>query len=414
MEQLPEIKRKEALKLFFAVAAFSAIGLGLSDAVFANYFKEAYNVTAFQRGFIELPREIPGIICVFVVSAFAFLGDVRISIISQALSAIGVLVLGLVTPPFGVMLIFLFINSAGMHIFFPLQDSICMSLQAGQSVGTGLSKMKSFGLIFTMITSVIVFFGFRSGFFTFTDRIISIFLFSVVAFCVALALLIRVDRLTRNRQPSLHIKAQLVFKKKYNLYYILSVCNGAQKQIRIVYGPWVLIELLGKRADTFAILGIAAALACIFFTRFIGWMLDKYGVKISILFQAVSFITVYIAYALLSYGFYSGGLAKAGLAVAISYLVFVLDRTTQNLTMINAVYLREIAETPADITPSLTAGFALDHIVAIVCAFIGGIVWSRFGPHYVFIFTAALSIINLIVSFKVKTGNAIEVYSRAG
>jgi hypothetical protein len=173
----------------------------------------------------------------------------------------------------------------------------------------------------------------------------------------------------------------------------------------------VLIELLGKRADTFAILGIAAALTCIFFTRFVGWMLDKYGVKHAIFIQAISFITVYLAYALLSYGFYSGGLVKSGFPVIIAFVVFVLDRMTQNFTMINAVYLRVIAKTPADITPSLTVGLGLDHIVAIICAFIGGIVWSRFGPHYVFIFTAALSIVNLVISYKVKAEHTMEVGS---
>ncbi|MCL2495984.1 MAG: MFS transporter [Clostridiales bacterium] len=402
MENNTENNRQKALKLFFVVAAFSAVGLGLSDAVFSNYFKEAYNVTAFQRGLIEFPRETPGIICVFVVSALAFLGDIRISIIAQALSIIGLVVLGFITPPFAVMLIFLFINSAGMHIFMPLQDSICMSLQGGKNVGSGLGKLKSFGLIFSVIASIIVFFGFRSGIFTFTDGIISIFLLAAVAFCITLVLLMRIDKLTRNGQTARRHKIQLVFKKKYNLYYILSVCNGAQKQIRIVYGPWVLIELLGKRADTLAILGIAASLISIFFIRFVGWMLDKCGNKRSIFIQAVSFITVYMAYALLSYGFYSGSLAKAGFPLAAAFVVFVLDRMTQNFTMVNAVYLRSIAEKPADITPSLTVGLGLDHIVAIICAFIGGIVWSRFGPHYVFIFTAALSIVNIVISYKIK------------
>ena len=402
MDNITENNRKKALQLFFAVAAFSAIGLGLSDMVFSNYFKEAYNVTAFQRGLIEFPREIPGIICVFFVSALAFLGDIRISIIAQALSTIGLVVLGFITPPFAIMLIFLFINSLGMHIFMPLQDSICMGLQGDNNVGAGLSKLKSFGLVFSVIAGIIVFFGFRSGIFSFTGRIVSIFLIAAAFFCITLALLIRIDKLTRKGHAARQQKMRLVFNRKYNLYYLLSVCNGAQKQIRIVYGPWVLIDLLAKRADTLAILIIVSSLASIFFIRFVGWMLDKFGNKRSILIQALSFITVYVAYALLSYGFHSGSLAKAGIPAAITFVVFALDRMTQNFTMVNAVYLRSIAEKPADITPSLTVGLGLDHIVAIICAFIGGVVWSRFGPHYVFIFTAALSIVNIIVSYKIK------------
>lgn len=404
MEHLSENTRKKALRYFFAVAAFWALGIGMSDLVFSNYFKDAYNITAFQRGVIEFPREMPGIICVFIVSALVAIGDVRISIVAQALAAAGLVALGFITPPFGVMLIFLFVNSVGIHIFFPLLDSIGMSLQGGKNVGTGLGKLKSFGVVFSLIASVIVFFGFRTGFFSFTDRIIVIFLLAAAAHIVIIALLLRIDRLTRGARPKKTQKVHFVIKKKYSLYYVLCVCNGAQKQIRMVYGPWVLIELLNKKADTIAMLSIAAFFTSIFFVRFVGWMLDRYGVKRSILVQALSFIAVYAAYAVLSYGFYGGGFsATAALPVAASFAVFILDRMTQHFTVVNAVYIQSIADVPEDVTPSLTMGFALDHVISITCAFIGGVVWSSWGPHYVFIITAALSVLNVFVSFKVKT-----------
>ena len=49
---------------------------------------------------------------------------------------------------------------------------------------------------------------------------------------------------------------QLVFKKEYTLYYILAVLTGVHRQIMVVYGPWVLIEILLREADTLALLGI--------------------------------------------------------------------------------------------------------------------------------------------------------------
>ena len=402
MEHLSEKTRKKTLSVFYIVIAAWCVALGLSDSVFANYFKDAYNVTALQRGFIELPRELPGILCVFIVSAFVFLGDIRISVIAQVLCIIGLIVLGIHTPSFAVMLIFLFINSVGAHIFYPLQYSIGMSLQGGKNVGTGLGKLKSFGIIFSMITGIIVFFGFRFGFFTFYDNVVSIFLFAAAAHCVAGVFLGYISRLTRDGQPSQPKKFQIIFKKKYSLYYILAICNGVQKQIRLVYGPWVLIELLSKKADTIAILGIVSAFAGIFFLRFVGWMIDRYGLKQSVLIQAVSYIFVYAAYAVLSYGFFSGGMANAGIAVIITYAVYMFDRMTQHLTVINAVYLQSIAEVSSDVTPSLSMGFALDHIVSIACALAGGAVWLSFGPHYVFIITAVMSFGNLIVSFLIK------------
>ena len=48
-------------------------------------------------------------------------------------------------------------------------------------------------------------------------------------------------------------------KKEYTFYYILAVLHGVQKQIMIVFGPWVLIDILGRQADTMALLGIISS-----------------------------------------------------------------------------------------------------------------------------------------------------------
>src|SRR5665647_1958953 len=119
--------RPEVLMFFILISAVS-LGNGLSDGVYSNYFKEVYQITAFQRGFIEFPRELPGLLCALMIGILGFLGDLRVSFIAQVLAIIGVTMLGLFTPTFGVMLIFLFINSMGMHLFMPLQDAIGMTL----------------------------------------------------------------------------------------------------------------------------------------------------------------------------------------------------------------------------------------------------------------------------------------------
>jgi len=54
---------KPGVFLFFVLVAAVALGNGLSDGVYSNYFKEVYQITAFQRGLIEFPRELPGLCC---------------------------------------------------------------------------------------------------------------------------------------------------------------------------------------------------------------------------------------------------------------------------------------------------------------------------------------------------------------
>ena len=91
------------LLIFFIIVGISGFAMGMSDSVISNFFNDAYHVTAFQRGFLELPRELPGLLCFLIIAFTSSVGDVRLAIVAQALCIIGSLVLGLFTPSFAIM-----------------------------------------------------------------------------------------------------------------------------------------------------------------------------------------------------------------------------------------------------------------------------------------------------------------------
>jgi MFS family permease len=388
---------KKEIVIYFFILALTALGLGLSDGVFSNYFKEAYNVNAFQRGVIEFPRELPGIISIVVISLLSFLGDVRISIIAQLLSAIGMLFLGFLTPPFAVMCIFLFVNSMGMHLFFPLSDGIGMSLIKDKEVGKRMGQYKGISTAFSMLASIIVFAGFRTGFFSLTSPVKIIFVIAAVIFAVVFILFLYMNRIVKVPVKQ-DRKLKLIFRKEYKYYYILAIMTGVQKQIMAVYGPWVLIDLLSKKADTIAVLGIIGSFIGIFFIPALGRWIDRYGIRKMLYLDAISFIVVYIAYGFLASGFSTGILSKVGLPVILTFVLIILDRMSMQMSMIKTIYLRSISVDKSEITPTLSFGMSMDHIVSIVCAYIGGIIWTTLGPQYIFFFAAAASFVNLAVA----------------
>lgn len=401
-KQLKSRKINRGLAVYFVIIALTAFGLGLSNDVISNYFKDAYNVTAYQRGIIEFPRELPGMIVIFVVAALSFLSDIRISIISQVLSITGITVLGLFTPAFGVMLIFIFINSMGMHMFLPLQDSIGMALIRDGNIGRRMGQYKGVYTGFAMLASVLVFIGFKTGFFSFTAKIKWIFLLSAFVLSLVFVFLIVLHRIDKNSDTYNPKKINFIFRKEYKYYYILVIMFGVQKQMMIVYGPWVLIEILNKKADTLAILSILGSLIGTFFIPAVGRWLDRFGVKTILYADALSYIFVYLTYGLMSAGFVSGKLALMGLPVLFTYVLVILDKMSTQFGMVRTLYLRSIAVDPSDITPTLSLGVSMDHFVSIICAYLGGIVWSLWGPQYIFFLAAALSLVNLYVATKVK------------
>lgn len=386
--------------IYMIILAFAGLGNALSGNVLSNYFKEVYHTDAFQRGFIEFPRELPGMLSLFMVAALSKYSDVKISMISMALSAVGIIVLGFATPSFYIMLIFIFINSTGSHLYMPMQSSIGMELVKDGQYGKRMGAFSGITTAFTMIGSIMVFVGFKFGFFSFATETKGIFIWSAAFFLLAGLMHLPLLAFTKG-QDMHHEKSKYVFRKQYKYYYALVVMFGVQKQIMLVFGPWVFIDLLGKPVETIAILGIIGSFVGMFFIPALGKWLDRFGVKKLLYADALSFIGVYACYGLLSGGYASGSIAKAGIPLMLGYALFIVDRMSTQMGIIRTIYLKKIAVDPKDITPTLSLGLTLDHFVSIIAAFFGGIVWMRFGPQYIFYLVAFLSLVNLYVAFKV-------------
>lgn len=398
-------RQNKPLAIYFTIIALTALALGLSNDILSNFFKDAYNVTSVQRGLIEFPRESPGVLLIVIVSLLSFMSDIRMAMIAQVLSIIGITALGLLSPSYSVMLIFIFINSMGMHLLFPLQDSIGLSLVDSRNVGKRMGQFKGVTTAFTMLASILVYVCFKSGVFDFTSKIKWPFVLSGILLLCVLFLFLYLEK-TLNRPMKSDHRIKLFFRKEYKYYYTLVVLFGVQKQIMMVYGPWVLIEILSKGAATFGVLNGLGALVGMFFLPAVGRWLDRFGVKKLLYVDAISFIGVYILYGLMSAGFSTGTLSKSGWPVLLMFVLFIVDRMSTQLGLVRSVYLKKILVKESDLTSTLSLGISMDHVMSILCAFAGGFVWKYWGPQYIFFLAAFLSLGNLLIAHKVSNYNS--------
>ena len=398
MELEPNV-RKQAFVYLLIATALTAMAAGLSEGVFANFYYEVYSVTAAQRGFIEFPRELPGVIAVLVISFMSFLGEIKLAIVAQILSIIGLILLGVFTPPFAIMLVFLFINSMGMHLYMPLKDSIGLNIIGGEKTGSRFGIMNSVRTGAGFVAGLAVFFGFRHGVFSFEHDIIINFLIGTLFFAAVVLILFKLRKLIGDPEISTG-KNRLLFRKEYIFYYLLASLHGAHKQIALVFAPWVLISILMRGAEHMAFLGMIGMFLGIFFIPLAGKLTDRIGIKAMMYVEGIAFLLLYVLFGIFSAGLLSGTFAMVGVPVIIVYALFIVDRMTMQLGMIRALYLRSIAVDKAEITPTLSTGMSLDHVISIICAFLGGLVWDAWGSQYVFYIAAALSVGNVIVAAK--------------
>ncbi|MBN1777167.1 MAG: MFS transporter [Clostridiales bacterium] len=392
---------RRELVLFFIIVAASAFGWGLSDSVYGNYFKDAFNVTATQRAFIEIPREMPGLLCAVVIAWLSAWGDARSNLVAQLCAFAGLLALALLAPTYGVMLMFLFINSMGMHLSMPLNDSIGMGIAEPDKVGRRIGQYASVKTAMGFAAGILVFLGFRFNVFSFTTPVNLLFLIGSGAFLIAIAASVF---LVKAKVPALTVprkkRRKFVFRKEYRYFYLVTMLHGVQKQIAIVFGSWVIIDLLGKKADTMSLLMITVSFISIFFMNVLGRWIDRYGVKKMMYLDALTFIFIYLIYGFVVWGITGNVLTGAWPAFAV-YALFVMDRLSMNIGVVKSVYLRSIAVKPEEITSTLSAGTSLDHVVAILAAQVSGVVWTVWGPQWVFFLAAFFSLGNLFVAWRI-------------
>lgn len=388
------------LQYFVIISLLLGLASGLGDGVLSNYFNEAYNVTAEQRGFIEFPRELPGALLVLIAALGALLGNFRLAIVAQLTAALGMMLLGFLKPPFAIMCVFISINSLGTHLYMPLQETIALD-QVGsttKNVGTWLGRFTGMRTATSMLAGLIIFVGFRYWSLNYNTPVE---VFVLAAMCHIAAAILFALMLKNGADPKLHApRVRLVFRKRYGLYYILSMLNGAHKQIYMVFGAWVLIELFGQKTDIMAILGVVGSAIGIGFVPMLGKFVDKLGVKRMMYIESAAFLVIYIGYAV------AKDLFPYNTALLLCVLFYLVNRMTMQFSVVRTVYIRNIAVEPGDIMPTLSMGISLDHVFTILAASVCGYLWDSIGYQWVFALAAALSIFNVIIAFAIRREDA--------
>jgi hypothetical protein len=269
----------------------------------------------------------------------------------------------------------------------PITPVIGMNLSKKENYGARLGRYSAYSLFATILGYAIVWLGFTFLGFTYqTAFIIAAVFYVFAAFTI---------RLINPGEFGVK-KVRFVFRKKYTLYYILSIVNGARKQIFLTFAPWVLIQMYHVGPPVFAILGVVVALVSILTRTIVGNTIDIRGERFILSLEALILIFVCLGYS------FAADLVPASVAVVIIASCYIIDNSMSAVEMARSTYIRKIAVHPDDVTPTLAAGTSFDHIVAMSIPFLGGILWASLGYQYVFLAAAVIALINLILSLQIK------------
>ncbi len=381
------------LVLFAAASLLMGLYSGLYDPSFNNYLAQTYSVSPLARGALEFPRELPGFMVVFIFTALIFLADTRIAALSSLLVGLALWGQGFLSPDLTIVVIWMIIWSTGAHLYMAITPSIGLRLAKEGQEGRRLGQLGSLESMGSLVGMLVVYWGASRLHFSFG-----------VIFGIAgsFALIAAVCLYLIKPQPLVSGPRRLVFKRKYWLFYALSIVWGARKQIFLTFAPWVLIKIFNCGIETFALLGFIGTVLSLVFRPLLGRAIDACGERVIIVTESLVLIIMSIFYG------FSPGWFSSRVALYIIMACYVADQLLFAVRMARTTYLNRIVDSPEDLTPTISMGLTLDHAVSMLIPIGGGLLWTHYGFVPVFVASGILAVLNLLLSGFIPARKGIQ------
>jgi MFS family permease len=283
------------------------------------------------------------------------------------------------------LVFFSLVWSIGFHGWAPLQGTMALAFSEENKKGKRLGQLRSItglaylsGLVFAFSVAIIDFKG----------------VYLTGGFVIALGGLVM---LFATRETSVKRERKFLLRKEYSIYYILNFLLGCRKQIFVVFAVFTLVKVYGITVKTIITLMVINQIATIFTGQLIGTFVDKYGERRMLAISYIGLTFVFLGYATIHNPY-------------ILFVCYFMDNLLNFGAIALTTYINKIAPSE-DIRPTLSMGVTMNHIAAVLTPLVGGILWKIFSYEIIFFIGASISLISLLVSFKIK---AVEGLGKKG
>jgi len=392
------MKRKTAVltPVFFLAGASLFMGLygGLYDPSFNNYLYQVHHLGEVARGGLEFPRELPGFLIVFIFTALMFLRDSRIAFLAALMIGISLWGQGFLAPDMRAVVIWMLLWSTGAHLSMLMRSSLGLRLAEKGGEGRLLGSMGAYESAGALLGMTVVLYGVSRFHISFGT------IFAIAGSC---ALLAAVMFLLIRPQPVKRPPRYLMFKKKYSLYYLLSMLFGARKQVFLTFAPWVLIKIFQSDVRVFAILGLIGTVLSLVIRPLIGRAIDQFGERTVIIAESLTLVIICSLYGMGRQWF------VPAIAIYVIMACYIIDQLLMAVTIARTTYLNRIVESADDIAPTLSMGLTLDHAVSMTVPIAGGLLWAKYGYEWVFLAAGLIALINLAAALFISEREKFEL-----
>lgn len=335
--------------LVLTVAA--AIGLQGWWTLFNNFAVEIAGLNGSQVGIIQSVREIPGFLALLVVYVLLVMREHRLSALSILCLGVGVGITGLM-PTMGGIVMTTLIMSFGYHYYETTNQSLTLQYFDQATAPIVFGRQCSYAAA-TNIAVGLAIYGMA-----FLLPYTIMYLLMGVVLCAMGAWGFAQDPVRRNLLVQ---RKQMILRKHYWLFYLLTFLAGARRQIFMAFAVFLMVKRFEFSVQEITLLFVVNNGVNYYLSPLIGKAIVRFGERRVLSLEYSALFFVFLAYAVV----------QTKWMVAVLY---ILDHIFYNFAIAIRTYFQKVSD-PRDVAPSMAVGFTINHIAAVVLPVVGGLLW---------------------------------------
>ena len=341
--------------LLYVLAIGSPIAFSVWQALLNNFAVEIANFGGKEIGMLQSLREVPGFLAFTVVFLLLIIRQQNFAIVSLILLGIGTALTGFFPSILG-LYITTVIMSIGFHYLETLRISLSLQWLTKEEAPRMLGKLLSVHSASTLAILSILY--------------IVVFVFEPNypwLYAVAGLLAVIIGIFCQFSFPQFSEKVEqhkeLVFRKRYWLYYALTFLAGARRQIFMVFAGFLLVQKFGFPLDKMVLLFLVNAGITIWVAPKLGILIGIIGERKALTLEYVALVIIFLGYAVVD-------------NVNIALALYILDNVFFSISFAISTYFQKIAD-PADIASTSGISFTINHIAAVLLPALLGLIWME-------------------------------------
>ena len=338
--------------VYLAVLSISStIGLQAWLTLFNNFAVDVAGLDGNHIGVIQSLREVPGFLALLAVYIIMVLKEHRLSALSILVLGLGLALTGLF-PSYPGLILTTLVSSFGLHYYETTNMSLTLQYFDEITSPWVFGKQRSYAAASSIALGLLIY-------------VLAFFLTFAQIYLLIGGLIMASAVWGYAQQPAKRTvipqRKEMIFRKKYLLFYFLTFMAGARRQIYMAFSVLLMVQKFHYSIQEITILFVINNIFSYYLSPLIGKSIIRFGERRVLSLEYISLFFIFIAYATTDFKW----------VVAILY---ILDHIFFNFSIAIRTYFQKVGD-PRDIAPSMAVGFTINHIAAVFLPAIGGFLW---------------------------------------